>query len=82
MALSALTTLASAMVAVLKVFLGLELKGFHLLLKTANVLDLPARMTTSASMSILPPKREGALRRVSSFFLCYFSFAESSFRCC
>ena len=64
MALGPLAPFASAMVAVLDVLLGLKLQRFHLLLKAADILNLPQLGSTSASMSIFSPKSEGWFSRL------------------
>jgi hypothetical protein len=71
-----------AVVAVLEVLLGLELEGLDLLGEADDVLQLRGEGGTLASMSIFSAKSEGAFSRFSIICLCYFSFPDSSFRCC
>jgi hypothetical protein len=81
-ALRLLALVPRAVVAVLQILLGLELGGLNFLLVTADVLQLSGGRSTSASMSIFSPKREGALRSFSIIVLVSFSLGVSSFFCC
>ena len=77
-----LTFISRAVITILKIFLWFEFESLYFFRKTGYILKLNDKYFTFDSMSIFSAKREGALSKLSIYFLCSFSLPDISFLCC